>query len=132
MLNWVAIFLTDYVVQYAFADPRASIARTFRVLPTAVIPKMGASLPLTWGFAVAIGAAIATGYMLYSTTTGFDIRAVGLNPRAARVARISVEGTYLKAFVISGFLAGLAGASMILGVFKSIVYRFSQATAGTV
>ncbi len=125
MLNWVAIYFTDYIVQYAFADPRASIARTYKILPTAAIPKISSGIPLSWGFVVAVAATIVTGYLLYNTTIGYEVRAVGLNPQAARVAKISVERTYLKAFLISGFLAGLAGASMVLGVFNSIVYRFS-------
>ncbi len=125
MMNWIAIFLTDYIVQYAFADPTASIARTYKIHATALIPKISSSLPLSWGFVVAVVFTVLTGFLLYNTSWGFEIRAVGLNPRAARVARISVESTYLKVFLISGFLAGLAGASMVLGVFGSIVHRFS-------
>ncbi|RLG76777.1 MAG: ABC transporter permease, partial [Thermoprotei archaeon] len=76
-------------------------------------------------FFIALAAALATGYLLYSTSLGYEIRVVGLNPRAARVARIDVGATYLKVFLISGFLAGLAGGSMVLGVFGSLIHRFS-------
>lgn len=125
MLNWVAIYLSDYVVQYAYADPYASIARTYRVAQSARIPHISPSAPLSWGFFIALAAALATGYLLYSTSLGYEIRVVGLNPRAARVARIDVGATYLKVFLISGFLAGLAGGSMVLGVFGSLIHRFS-------
>jgi len=125
MLNWIAIYFTDYITQYAFADPKATIARTYKILPTAVIPRISPEVPLSWGFVVAVFAAITTGYLLYNTAIGYEIRVVGLNPRVARVAKISIESTYLKVFLISGFFAGLAGASMVLGVFNSIVYRFS-------
>ncbi len=125
MLNWVAIFLSDYVVQYAYPSPQASIARTYMVKATARIPIMSNSVPLTWCFPIAIAAAIATGYLLYNTTIGYNVRAVGLNPIAARVAKIDVVKSYLIAFLVSGFLAGLAGAAMVLGIFGSLVHRFS-------
>ncbi len=125
MLNWVAIFLSDYIVQYAFPNPSSSIAETYPVRATARIPLISHSVPLTWGFPIAVVLALASGYMLYNTTLGFKIRAVGLNPRASRIAGISPERIYLASFIISGFLAGLAGAAMVLGVFGSLVYRFS-------
>ncbi len=125
MLNWVAIYLSDYVVQYAFPNPYSSIAETYKVHETARIPVISSSVPLTWAFPFAILIAILTGYLLYNTTIGFEVRAVGLNPRAARVAKINIVKAYLLAFIVSGFLAGLAGSSMVLGVFGSLVYRFS-------
>ncbi len=125
MLNWVAIYLSDYIVQYAFPNPYSSIAKTYDVHPTARIPLISSNLPLTWAFPVSIIMALLTGYLLYNTTLGFEIRAVGLNPKAARVAKINIMKAYLFAFIISGFLSGLAGSSMVLGVFGSLVYRFS-------
>jgi simple sugar transport system permease protein len=125
MLNWVAIYLTDYVVLYVFPDPKATITRTYKISPTAVLPRISSNLPLNWSFILAVLTAILTGFILYKTTTGYEMRVVGFNPRAARVAKINVERVYLKTFLFSGFLAGLAGSSMILGVFNSIPYRFS-------
>lgn len=125
MLNWVAIYLSDYVVEYAFIDPQATIARTYNVNPSAMIPCISEDVSLNYMFFVAIVSCFIVGVLIYKTTLGYEIRCVGLNPVASRVAKISVEKTYFKTFVISGFLAGLAGASMVLGVFGALVYRFS-------
>ena len=124
MMIWIAVYLTDYFVEYAFADPKATIARTFKVNESALIPSLpNPEVNLT--FLLAISSSILVGLLLYSSTLGYEIRCVGYNPVASRVARINVERTYFKSFMISGFLAGLSGASMVLGVFGSVVYRFS-------
>jgi len=125
MLNWIAIFFSDYIVEYAFIDPQATIARTYKVRSTALIPNISPDIPLNYMFIIAIISCFIIGVLLYKTTLGYEIRCVGLNPIASRIANINVEKTYFKTFIISGFLAGLAGASMVLGVFGSLVYRFS-------
>lgn len=125
MLNWIAIYLSDYIVEYAFIDPYATIARTYKVKQSAIIPDISRDIPLNSMFIVAVVSSFIVGLLMYKTTLGFEIRSVGLNPIASRIAGINVKKTYFKTFIISGFLAGLAGASMVLGVFGSLVYRFS-------
>ena len=53
--------------------------------------------------------------MLNRTTLGYEVRAVGFNPEAARYGGISVARNYLLALAISGAFAGLAGAVDLLG-----------------
>jgi ABC-type uncharacterized transport system permease subunit len=53
--------------------------------------------------------------LLNRSTFGFELRAVGANPDAARTAGISVTATYTMVMVISGALAGLGGANMVIG-----------------
>jgi simple sugar transport system permease protein len=53
---------------------------------------------------------------LWRTTVGYRIRAVGLNPDAARYAGMAVEGTMVLSMFLSGALVGLAGAVEILGL----------------
>jgi ABC-type uncharacterized transport system permease subunit len=55
-------------------------------------------------------------WLLFKTTLGFEIRAVGANPRAARTAGINVSRSFVLAMAFSGALAGMAGAHDILGV----------------
>jgi simple sugar transport system permease protein len=60
-------------------------------------------------------ALVAYWITLNRTTLGYEVRAVGFNPEAARYGGISVARNYVLAMAISGFFAGLAGGLDILG-----------------
>jgi len=119
MLNYVAINLTDYFAGGPFKDatPGNIIARTPLVLESSKIPGL-AGLPT--GFFAALIAAVAVWWLIRQTTTGFEIRTVGLNVHAARYAGIKVPHTMILAMALSGLLAGMGGAIETLGV----VFRY--------
>lgn len=112
MLNYIAINLTDFLANGPWKD-EGIIARTPRVLETAVIPRWG-FLPV--GFLIAILMAILTYYLLFKTTWGYAIRTTGLNAEAAKYAGIKVGGVIILTMAFSGFLAGMGGAVETLGV----------------
>ena len=62
---------------------------------------------------------------MFKTTTGFQLRAVGANPDAARYAGMSVPATFVLAMTLSGGLAGLGGASQVLGIDHWVGQGFS-------
>ena len=84
-----------------------------------------AHLPVFWGdpvlqglhvgFFIALAAPVVYWLILNRTTLGFEVRATGFNPEAARYGGISVKRSYVLAMAISGTFAGLAGAVDILG-----------------
>ncbi len=74
------------------------------------------------GFFIAIGALIAFWAILNRTTLGYEVRAVGYNPEAARYGGINVSRNYFIAMAIAGSFAGLAGAVDVLGW----QYRYGQ------
>ena len=67
------------------------------------------------GLLIALVLAVALWALLRFTTLGFEIRAVGANPRAAAFAGMPVTGTLVKVALLSGALAGLAGAVEVAG-----------------
>jgi ABC-type uncharacterized transport system permease subunit len=67
------------------------------------------------GFFIAIGMLVVYSLVLNRTTLGYEVRAVGFNPDAARYGGISVARSYFLAMAIAGLFAGLAGAMDILG-----------------
>jgi simple sugar transport system permease protein len=69
--------------------------------------------------------AAAVYWLLFKTTIGFEIRAVGANPDAARYAGINITWNFILAMVFSGALAGLAGASQVLGTDHWVGQGFS-------
>jgi simple sugar transport system permease protein len=130
MLNWIAIFGGAYLVEIGgpLQGPQSSIPRSDDVLPSAELWPIWGSLPsLHAGIFIALFALVVYHILLNRTTLGFEVRAVGFNPEAARYGGISVAKNYFLALAISGAFAGLAGSVDLLG-FKGGVSTGDFAT----
>ncbi|MGV8881044.1 MAG: ABC transporter permease [Rhodoglobus sp.] len=116
MLNYVAFYLISFLLATpgALQGPGSSNPKTPAMLPTAVFPTLP-GYNLHFGFVLAIIATVWVWYLINRSHLGFQFRAVGENPNAARVAGINVKATYIWAMVLSGGLVGLAGVSQVLG-----------------
>lgn len=118
MLNWIALFLSNYIVrtflllqgQNRSEDNPASLSMTF-------LFSTFDNARLHWGTVIALAAATFFYVYLWKTKQGYEMRAVGLNPNAAEYAGMNVGRNVVKAMFISGVFAGLAGAGEVLGVF---------------
>jgi simple sugar transport system permease protein len=75
----------------------------------------GSGLRLHAGIIVALLAALACAWLLNRSTLGFEFKAVGANPEAARTAGMNVPRTYILVMLIAGGLAGLASTAQVLG-----------------
>jgi simple sugar transport system permease protein len=117
MLNYVARFLVAYLLTTSvFQRPGASNPVSAYVDDTALLPRLlGSSSRLHLGFVLVLLAALFVWWLLSRSTIGFEFRAVGANPHAARTAGMSVGRTYTLVMLMSGALAGLAGVSQVLG-----------------
>jgi general nucleoside transport system permease protein len=123
MLNWIAIFGGSYLFEIGgrLQGPEPSIPRSDTVLESARLWPIWGSLPsLHAGLFIALFALIVYYVILNRTTLGYEVRAVGFNPEAARYGGISVPKNYFLALAISGAFAGLAGSVDLLG-FKGSV-----------
>jgi simple sugar transport system permease protein len=126
MLNFVAYNLinwalkTDLVQREGRSDPISKI-----IEPSAVIPPLLGGLRAHWGIVLALLAAVAVWWLLFRSTKGFEFRAVGFNPRAARYAGMSISWSTVLSMVTAGGLAGLAGAAVILGGSGTLSPGFS-------
>ncbi|MGC5629404.1 ABC transporter permease [Georgenia sp. Z1344] len=129
MLNSIAGFLVLYVLKSTvFGGERPNGQTSFRVDPDATYPLLlGADFRLHAGLIVAILAAVFTWWFLERSTWGFELRAVGANPDAARTAGISVPKATIVAMAVSGALCGLAATGPVLGTEKYL----SLGVAGT-
>lgn len=114
MFNWIAHFLAFYLVANALVAPMVA-SRTIRVLPSARFPVLLRGTDLNYGLFVALFMALLLYFILWRTTVGFEVRAVGHNPRAARYAGIEERRVGLLAFILGGVTAGLAGAIQVMG-----------------
>ncbi len=120
MLNFIAIQFMGFLLHGPLIDPTVKdksilIPQTER-LPLAADLARWVPTRLHVGAAVAVLMAVLVYIFLWRTTLGYRIRAVGLNPIAARYAGISVSRYQILAILLSGALAGLGGAVEVLGV----------------
>jgi general nucleoside transport system permease protein len=127
MLNFVALYLTDYLLTTkVFLRPGREDPISKTVGENAELPLLaGSDYRVHAGILLAVAAAFGIWWLLFRSTVGFEFRAVGANPSAGAYAGMSVGGVYILAMALAGGLAGLAGTSALLGVQKSVFPGFS-------
>ncbi len=124
MMNYIGIRLVDYLSNYPF-KAEGWIAQTDVVEPSAQLPRLVPSTQLSAAIFLALACVVIVYYILWKTTLGYEIRAVGLNPTAAEYGGISVKKSIIVAMFISGMLAGLGGSGEVLGLHKRFIFGFS-------
>lgn len=125
MLNFVAIYFVSYLVQGPLAEPPGFLQQTSTIQRSAELPLLHARSGLSIGILLALACALGVRYFLWRTARGLELRAVGLGPEAARFAGISVARGTIAAMLLSGGIAGLAGATEIQGVHYRLLDGFS-------
>ncbi|MDP9467262.1 MAG: ABC transporter permease [Chloroflexota bacterium] len=127
MLNYVSYLTIEFALrQPLFQRPDREDPVSRFVLESATLPSLfGGDLRVHWGLIIALAAAFVVSWLLFRSTKGFEFRAVGLNPAAARYAGMSIGRTIVLTMMISGGLAGLAGASEIIGTNGRLTPGFS-------
>jgi len=126
MLNSIATYLVDYLLNGPMLAENSSVAQTERVLETAQLPRIFQQYQLTIAILLAVAACILVKLFMDRTALGYEIRAVGLNPDAAETAGISKAKVTIVALCISGCIASLARASHVLGVDRRLINGFSN------
>ncbi|CAA9226292.1 MAG: ABC transporter, permease protein 1 (cluster 11, riboflavin/purine nucleoside/unknown) [uncultured Acidimicrobiales bacterium] len=127
MLNFVALRLVDYALSTdVFRRTGRSDPISKQVLETARLPRFSDDLRVHAGLVLALVTAYGVWWLLFRSTTGFRVRAVGASPSAARYAGMAVGGTWVLSMLVAGGLAGLAGATTVLGVRFSLTGGFSN------
>jgi simple sugar transport system permease protein len=121
MLNYIALWIAFYL--FGLGGPLQNDTQPDVPVSNDVVP--GARLPVFWGdpelqglhigIFVALAAAVGYWLLLNRSTKGYEARAVGFNPEAARYSGIRVGWTYVLVMGTCGALAGLAGSLDILG-----------------
>lgn len=133
MLNWIAFFVTDYLITGPFkaasgADSTASLPAQATLPQLAILYNntLGKFLPAIanpTGYLVDFSIILALiGLLIYwfimtRTTFGYEVRVIGDNPKAARYAGISIKKNILAVMMIAGAFSGMAGAFRLMGQF---------------
>lgn len=116
MLNHIAALLLAYLLttQLFRREGQAAPISPF-VADSAALPRFFDGSRLHFGLFVVLLAAVYSWWLLSRSTMGFRFKAVGHNPHAATTAGMSVGRSYTAVMFIGGGLAGIAGASQVLG-----------------
>jgi general nucleoside transport system permease protein len=126
MMNFVALYLVGYLVRGPLQEPLRIYPQSPTLPDAAHLPILIGGTRLHSGFLLALLCALGLWWALRSTAVGFRIRVSGSNADAARSAGlIDVGRTALRAFLVSGMLAGLAGAVEVTGVTYSLYENLS-------
>jgi ABC-type uncharacterized transport system permease subunit len=126
MLNYVMYNFLSYLLgtPTALQLPHQANLISPNIASSAQLPHVGGPPPQVGvGFLIALAAAAGVWWLLARSTTGFEFRSVGANPRAARAAGMSVGRTWVLVMLIAGGLAGLSGAVAIQGTFYSLNFQ---------
>lgn len=126
MLNQVGRFTVLYfLAKDAFQRPGSDNLLSPPVADSATFPTV---FGLHLGIPLAVLAAYGVWWLLERSTLGFEMRAVGANPDAARTAGMSTSKVYIATMAIAGGLSGLAITMTLLGLHSSV----SEGVAGSV
>lgn len=121
MMNAIAVQLMNYLLGGPMMDPEQAAAlgklpETARLSSAYHLPRLMPPTRLHAGLIIALVLAVLVYFMLFHTTLGYRIRAVGFNPFASRYGGIRVRRQIVIALLLSGAMAGLAGAIQVYGL----------------
>jgi general nucleoside transport system permease protein len=127
MMNYVAFRLCEYLLRGPLKNPDGFNPVSADIQDSAKLLRLFES-PIRFhiGFFIALFAAFLVYLLLFKTTWGYTLRTVGANPRAAKYAGMNITRSTVIAMVLSGGLAGLAGANEVLGVNHNLALAFSS------
>jgi ABC-type uncharacterized transport system permease subunit len=123
MMTFVAIELGAWAIDGIW--PQGASNQTESVPLNAQMPNIWTGTLVTWGAPLAAVAVVVAWVVMSRTRLGFEIRAIGLNPDAARMNGMSVGKIAIVTFTLGGAFAGLAGAIFILGINSALPAGFS-------
>ena len=124
MINYIISYLTGFFINNYFVD---MMTRTSRIcspnarLTLTNVQIGGVSCKVPFGILIAVFMALLVQFLFDKTTFGFELKAVGLNPRCAQYFGVGVGRSIIASMALSGMLAGLAGVTYYLGYTNTII-----------
>jgi simple sugar transport system permease protein len=126
MLSYAAIEFGHYLVESGPLSQPGSIPQSYPFANSASLQPIIPTTQLSAAIFVALAAIVFGAWLLYRTRLGLGIQILGKNPKAARVAGLSVPVLTILGLSISGAFAGLAGGLQMVGVTHQLFDGFSD------
>ena len=136
MFNWIAFYLSNYVVNLEAihkeggGEATKDVLESARILMPQSIRQLTGCSNVNYGIILAIIAAVVIWFLINKTTLGYQLRAVGFNRNAAEYGGINANRAVMTAMAISGGLAGLGGAVQLLGMSMRVSQFATQESYG--
>lgn len=126
LLNFIASSLVSYCILYPLKSTTTQAAETFSIPNSYQISNIWfPTTPFNTSFFLALVCALLVYLVLNKTVFGFEIKAMGANPRAARFSGIPISKRMVQVFLLSGFLSGLVGVNEVMGAEHKVIEGFS-------
>lgn len=126
LLNFIVLLFVSMLLEGVLKDPMGlGWPQSKKVIADAQLPRIVTGKRLHYGFVLAVAAAVAVWVVMKKTVLGYEMRAVGHNPQAARFAGIPVDTVLVKTALLSGGLAALAGFSEVAGLKGNLTLDLS-------
>ena len=131
MLNWIAFYLSNYMIRTTWlAQPNSEASVSIHESASIGIDWLkglvGPATSVNWGIVISVVVVLLIAFILFKTTLGFELRAVGNNKFGAEYGGINVNKSVLQSMAIAGLIAGLAGAIQVMGVSHNITILAAQ------
>jgi simple sugar transport system permease protein len=125
MLNYIAINFLGYAVRSFLMDPAGNVPQSAKIAVEAQLPNLIGSTRFHAGIVIAVFCVLLVWFLIEKTTVGYELKAVGLNQRAAVCNGISVMKNIILSAFLSGGLAALAGGIEVLAIQKKLMESIS-------
>lgn len=123
MINYVALYLGLFVINYIIRDPMAGYLCSFEYAESAILPDIFPITNIHFGLFIAILVVIFGYFFLYRSKWGYSIRIIGKNQNFGRYSGMNVMGTIVGVQLLGGFIAGMGGAVEQLGMYNRFQYQ---------
>lgn len=123
MMNYVAFYLGLYFINYYLRDKNAGFLVSYKFPKSAWLPYIYRRYHFHYGIIIALIFVVLVWYILYRTKIGYEIRMIGYNLKFSEAGGIDVPKTILYAQVISGAVAGIAGAIEVTGLYHRFLWQ---------
>ena len=125
MSTYVVQAVMNYLLRTSLKESKGEYPQTDAIDASIRIPRIWEGTRLHAGIILSVLVAVCVYILLYKTSLGFRIRAVGLNSNAAKMSGISIRKITILTFLISGGLAGIAGFTEVNGVQYMLIQNFN-------
>lgn len=125
MLNYIAINFMGYSVRSFLMDPAGSVPQSAKIGAGALLPNLIPSTRFHTGIIIALVFVVVVWFLMEKTSAGYELKAVGMNKRAAACNGISVIKNIIFSAFLSGGLAAVAGVIEVLAIQKKLLEGIS-------
>jgi ABC-type uncharacterized transport system permease subunit len=116
MMNYIGMYLANWIILRSPLAVKGK-ASTPLIQKSAQLLRFSGESRANISIFIAIACALIIFWMLWKTTTGYELRAVGINPYGAEYGGINIKKNIVLSMALSGAIAGIAGATHVAGIF---------------